>query len=228
MKNHAQSDSDMNSAQKLDNFLMETDWGGLLKYEVANSQLLADKNRTIEIIFMGDSITESWSTYSPAFFSNNSYVNRGCSGQTTGQMLLRFRQDVIALKPKAVFILAGINDIAQNTKFYGLEVVASHLFSMIELAKANNIIPVICSVLPADKFKWRPAINPASTVVQLNVMLQDYAKKNNLIYLDYYNSMHNGNGGLKTELTVDGVHLTKKGYLQLEQLVQATTTKLFK
>ena len=120
-----------------------------------------------DAVFMGNSITEGWSMILPDFFSENNFINRGIGGQTTPQMLIRFRQDVINLKPKSVVILAGINDIANNTKFYSIEVIAENIFSMVELAKANGIIPIICSVLPADKFAWNPNILPAASVVKL-------------------------------------------------------------
>ena len=139
-------------------------------------------------------------------------------------MLLRFRKDVIALNPKAVVILAGINDIAENTRFYDLNTVADNIFSMVELSKAHDIIPIICSVLPADKFNWNPEIIPTQKVADLNTLLENYARKNNEIFLDYYSVMHNGKGGLNDVFTNDGVHLTIEGYEfmsnQLSQVIK--------
>lgn len=207
---------------EVQNRIMTTDWGGLLKYQVANKEQSLGQNDRPVAVFMGDSITEGWVYHFPEFFESNNYLNRGIGGQTTAQMLLRFRRDVIKLKPRAVLILAGINDIARNTRFYNLEVVAENIFSMIEIAKSNKIIPIICSVLPADRFAWNPEITPTKAVVQLNTLLKTYAEENAIEYVDYYKFMHNNQGGLQTDLTNDGVHLTKKGYSVMGKIVQSS------
>ena len=192
------------------------DWPNLSKYKNANTQL--DSLETnYRIVFMGNSITELWTTISPSFFDNKNYVNRGISGQTTPQMLIRFRQDVINLNPFAVVILAGINDIAQNTGPSTIQMIKNNIISMIELANSNKIHVILCSVLPAEKFPWFPEILPAQKVVDLNKELIEYADKNNILYVDYFSLMVNENMGMKKELTNDGVHPNKKGYLIMEK-----------
>jgi lysophospholipase L1-like esterase len=192
------------------------DWPNLSKYKNANTQL--DSLETNDrIVFMGNSITELWTTISPSFFDNKNYVNRGISGQTTPQMLIRFRQDVINLNPFAVVILAGINDIAQNTGPSTIQMIKNNIISMIELANSNKIHVILCSVLPAEKFPWFPEILPAQKVVDLNKELIEYADKNNILYVDYFSLMVNETMGMKKELTNDGVHPNKKGYLIMEK-----------
>lgn len=202
------------------------DWGALMRYDKANGEL-ESKNET-DVVFMGDSITEGWSNLFPDFFKNNNYVNRGISGQTTEQMLLRFRQDVISLNPKITVILAGINDIAQNTKFHGIEISAGNIFSMVELAKSHGIKPIICSVLPADILKWNPDVLPAELVKEMNQLLRSYAEDNQIMYLDYYAAMNNNKGGLRSELTNDGVHVTREGYSIMNKMVKESIQKLLK
>ena len=212
--------------EHVNKILKESDWGGLLIYQKQNKLFSTADFKKYEVVFMGDSITEGWSFYFPDFFSENNYINRGISGQTTAQMLLRFRQDVIDLNPKVLVILAGINDIARNTKFYSNEVIAGNIFSMVELAKANGIIPIICSILPADRFNWSPEISPVESVKEVNSLLKLYAKENGVIYLDYYKHMHNKAGGLKKKLTNDGVHVTKMGYELMSQLVKKSIQEI--
>ena len=203
------------------------DWPNLKKYAQENQELanISSKGR---IVWMGDSITEMWKTTDPEFFQNPLYVNRGIGGQTTSQMLLRFRQDVINLKPEAVVILAGINDIAQNTGPISIENILGNIISMVELAKANQIKVVISSVLPANKFPWRPDILPADKVIELNKLLQHYCKKNNIIYVDYYSKMTNAQKGLEVEIANDGVHPTLSGYQIMKPLVLEAIKKVSK
>jgi len=177
---------------------------------------------------MGDSITDFWMNYDSTFFAGNNYIDRGISGQTTGQMLVRFRQDVINLKPKVVVILAGINDIAQNNGPEKLEDVFGNIASMAELAKANNIKVVISSVLPANKLPWRPAITPTEKVIQLNAMLKQYADKNHIVYLDYYSKMVDSEKGLPVNLAKDGIHPTLEGYKAMEPLAQKAIAEALK
>jgi lysophospholipase L1-like esterase len=169
---------------------------------------------------MGNSITEGWSRIDPGFFSGKPYVNRGISGQTTPQMLIRFRPDVINLKPAVVVILAGINDIAGNTGPSTLEMIEDNLASMCELSKSNGILVVLSSVLPAFDFPWRPGMQPAEKVVQLNAWIKNYAEKNGCVYLDYFTPMADERHGLKAELTFDGVHPNLAGYKVMEPLVE--------
>lgn len=196
------------------------DWANLKRFQQENSELLLPKANEHRVIFMGNSITEGWLSIRPEFFKNKPYVNRGISGQTTPQMLLRFRQDVINLKPSTVVLLAGINDIAENTGPSTIEMIANNIISMAELAKANQIKVIICSVLPANNFPWRKGIKPAEKVRKLNVILQLYSYKNKLEYVDYYSAMVNDSHGLKKELGEDGIHPNKKGYLIMEPILE--------
>ena len=198
------------------------DWANLSKYKESNKILMSeiDKNR---VVFMGNSITEGWSNFNPDFFIDNPYVNRGISGQTTPQMLIRFKPDVVNLNPKSVVILAGINDIAGNTGPMKIENIAENIFSMSEIAKSNNIEVFICSVLPAKAFPWSPSIkNVAEKVIKLNSILEKYCLDNKIQYVDYHSEMNDGNGGLKVpEHTTedDLVHPNKEGYKVMEDVI---------
>ncbi len=176
---------------------------------------------------MGNSITENWKNSDSAFFAGNN-VCRGISGQTSPQMLVRFREDVINLKPAVVVILAGINDIAENTGPSKLENVLGNIISMAQLAQAANIKVVLSSVLPANRIGWRPTINPTEKVIQLNQMIKDYADKNNIVYLDYYSAMVDDKKGLPLPLSGDGVHPTPAGYKAMEPLAQKAIAEALK
>jgi lysophospholipase L1-like esterase len=202
------------------------DWPYLKKYQKENSKLpdlLSGQNR---IVFMGDSITEFWSELCPEFFVGKPYINRGISGQTSPQMLIRFRADVIALKPTIVVLLAGANDIAGNTGPSTLEMITDNIFSMAELAKANHIQVILCSVLPAYDFHWKPGSFPAEKIVTLNKMMQQYANANEILYLDYYSALVDERKGLKAAYGDDGVHPNKTGYEVMEPLVEKAITKV--
>jgi lysophospholipase L1-like esterase len=188
------------------------DWPNLNRYQNENAILKPVEAGQKRIVFMGDSITEFWSTVDPEYFSGKPYVNRGISGQTTPQMLLRFRADVITLKPTAVVILAGINDIAGNTGPMTIEMIRDNIFSMIELAKVNHIKVILCSVLPAYDFPWKPNQEPIAKIKALNEILQNYAVANNIVYVDYYSAMVDEQKGLKADYSNDGVHPNKTGY----------------
>ncbi|WP_268122963.1 SGNH/GDSL hydrolase family protein [Roseivirga pacifica] len=179
-----------------------------------------------KVVFMGNSITQGWYDMMPEFFHENNFVGRGIGGQTTPQMLVRFRPDVIDLKPKAVVILAGTNDIAGNTGPMTLEETFGYIVSMAELADQNNIKVVISSVLPAYDYPWKPGLTPAPKIVKLNNMLKDYCKKQGFAYLDYFSAMVDDRDGLKDELTYDGVHPNKAGYEVMAPLALATIKKL--
>ncbi len=204
------------------------DWANLSRYKEENNKLLNSSDE-LKVVFMGNSITESWSHFDPDFFLTNSYINRGISGQTTPQMLIRFKPDVINLKPKAVAILAGINDIAGNTGPMQVENIAENIQSMAEISKANEIQVLICSVLPAIDFPWSPGLNPSTKVLRLNKLLKNYCRENNIIYVDYYSSMVDKNGGLKVpEYTSsdDLVHPNKKGYEVMSNIIQDSLKKV--
>ncbi|MGB5244610.1 MAG: SGNH/GDSL hydrolase family protein [Lutimonas sp.] len=192
------------------------DWANLQKFKQDNMEI---ENKNNRVVFMGNSITEAWENIHPEFFERNPFVNRGISGQTTPQMLLRFRQDVIELKPDLVVILAGINDIAENTGPISLDEILNNIISMTELARANQIKVLLCSVLPANRFQWRPSIKPSDKVIELNKKIFDYATKSKLIYVDYYNEMVDDQKGLRHELGEDGVHPNTKGYDIMEVIL---------
>ena len=202
------------------------DWPNLKKYQKTNQELNASLMIENRVVFMGNSITEGWSVAHPDFFEGKPYINRGISGQTTPQMLLRFRQDVIDLHPKIVVILAGTNDIAGNTGPISLEQIRDNILSMVELAKANGIRPIVCSVLPAFDYGWRPGKKPNIKIPKLNKMLKDLAAEKKLFYVDYFSEMADERNGLPLELAEDGVHPTKKGYLIMEGLVEKAIKSL--
>ena len=197
------------------------DWAHLKKYEKENEQL-KKINEPHRVVFMGNSITEGWSNFDKDFFINNPFVNRGISGQTTPQMLVRFRPDVVNLNPKAVVILAGINDIAGNTGPVTIENIAENIISMAEIAKANEIKVFICSTLPAIDFPWSPGMDPGPKVVKLNSILKNYCDSNNIPYVDYFSAMSDEKGGLKVpEYTAadDLVHPNLAGYKVMEKII---------
>jgi len=161
-------------------------------------------------------------------FPGKPYIGRGIGGQTTPQMLVRFRQDVIALKPKAVVILAGTNDIAGNTGPATLEMIENNLTSMAELAKANGIRVVLASVLPVYVYTWKPNLRPAQTIVALNAWMKEYARTHGAIYLDYHSAMADERLGLKKELSTDGVHPNEAGYRVMAPLTESAIREALK
>lgn len=197
----------------------QKDWAGIYKYRQANKLIKMEKRKNRMVVFMGDSITEGWMEGNSRFFSENHFINRGISGQTTGQMLARFRQDVLDLNPVKVVILAGINDIAENMGPVTLDDIMDNIKSMTELAKAHNIKVILCSVLPADRFRWRPELKPAAKVVELNKMIKSYAAAQKLVYVDYHTPMANSHNGLPPVYATDGVHPTKTGYKEMEKII---------
>jgi lysophospholipase L1-like esterase len=198
----------------------KTDWVNFSKYEEANKT--APRKA---VVFMGNSITEGWINAHPDFFSTNNYINRGISGQVTSQMLVRFRKDVIELKPAAVVILAGINDIAKNNGAISLDNIFGNIVSMCELAKFHKIRVILCSVLPASHFPWRPELSPADDVIALNKMIKNYADEHKIIYVDYHSAMKDEQNGLPESYAKDGVHPTSEGYDIMEKLVKKAIGK---
>ena len=174
---------------------------------------------TAPIVLMGNSIIQSWPDLRPEFFEGKAFINKGISGQTTPQMLQRFQRDVIDLKPTAVVILAGINDIAQNTGPIVVPAIAENIFKMVDLAQSHDIDVVLCSVLPADDFPWHPGMNPQIKVPKLNDLLQQYAQKNSLIYIDYFSVLVDTDNGMKNQYGDDGVHPNRAGYAMMEPLL---------
>ena len=204
------------------------DWPNLGRYRDDNTKLGLPKQGETRVVFMGNSITDFWISNCPEYFADNNYVDRGISGQTTPQMLVRFRADVINLKPAVVTILAGTNDIAGNTGPSTLGMIADNIFSMAELAKSNGIKVVICSVLPAFDYPWKPGITPAPKIVELNKMLKAYADKNECVYLDYFSAMVDERLGMKKEYSEDGVHPNKIGYQVMMPLCDQAIKKALK
>ena len=191
------------------------DWAKFYRYEEANAQV----SQKPKAVLMGDSITDGWAKQDPDFFTANNFLGRGISGQTTSHMLVRFRRDVVELNPEYVLILAGTNDIAKNNGDITLENVLGNIISMCEIAEANGIIPVICSALPADRFRWRPEMTPAEEIVKYNVLLKAFADSKGYIYIDYHTALKNENNGLPEEYAADGVHPNLTCYKIMEDMV---------
>ena len=202
------------------------DWANLQRYQAENDSLLKMLICEKIVVFMGNSITQGWKETHPNFFIQNPYVCRGISGQTTPQMLIRFRQDVINLNPKAVVILAGTNDIAGNTGPSSLEMILDNIASMAELARANGIQPILCSVLPTADYPWKKGMEPKIKIPQLNAMIKTYATQKGFKYVDYFSAMANDKNGMIAEYTNDGVHCTSKGYDVMERLIVSAIKNL--
>src|SRR5450432_1246652 len=209
-------------------FSQAQDWPNLGRYRDSNVKLMTLPNPADRVVFMGNSITDAWINVSPDFFEKNHYVDGGISGQTSPQMLVRFRADVINLNPKAVVILSGTNDIAGNTGPATLEMIENNITSMAELAKASKIKVILCSVLPVFKYPWKPDIEPADKIITLNAWIKEYADKNSFVYLDYFSSLVNEQKGMKLEYSEDGVHPNKAGYQVMEKLAEPVIKKTIK
>ena len=190
----------------------------LLTYTVFYSQNNSEKMSSKKIVLMGNSITEHWQTYTPLFFKENSFfINKGISGQTTVEMLSRFNEDVINQNPQAVYILAGINDIAQNSGYISIDDISTNIIKMGLLAQKNNIKVIICSVMPVTEIAWNEKIKNANQkVIELNQKLINKSKKNNFIYLDYYSKMKDE----LNSLTYDGLHPNEKGYIKMNAIIK--------
>lgn len=203
------------------------DFGGLNRYAQENKNLLVLEKGEERVIFMGNSITEGWVNIHPSFFTENGYVGRGISGQTSYQFLLRFREDVIKLSPALVVINAGTNDIAENTGPYNEEYTLGNIISMVELARIHKIKVILTSILPAASFGWNLSIKDAKDkIVSLNARIREYAYKHKIPYVDYYEKMVYGeNGALNPQYTKDGVHPTAEGYTVMEVLIKKAIDK---
>ena len=191
------------------------DWAKFYRYQEANETI----SFRPKAVFMGDSITDGWAKQSPDFFSSNNFVGRGISGQTTSQMLIRFRRDVLDLSPKYVIILAGTNDIALNNGLISLENILGNLQSMCELARAHKIKPILCSVLPADRYRWRKELKPAGEIVKLNELIKEYAKSAKIPYVDYHSVLKDENNALPEKHAADGVHPNLDCYKIMEDII---------
>ena len=199
----------------------DLDWANLEKYKGANEELKKSNSGKDRIVFIGDSITEGWSDFSPEFFQQNNFVNRGISGQTTPQMLIRLKPDAVHLDPKMVVINGGTNDIAGNTGPSTPEMIIDNLCSMAEIAIKNNIDVALTTILPVYKYPGNDEVaDPPKIISFINSALEEYCKKNSLICVDYYSSMVDGKKGLKSEYGNDGVHPTKEGYEVMEKAIK--------
>ena len=205
------------------------DWPALARYREDNKKISAPSKNEQRVVFMGDSITDSWDDANfGGFFPGKPYINRGISGQTTPQMLIRFRRDVIELKPRVVVILAGTNDIAGNTGPTTLEAIQDNLSSMAELATAHGIRVVFASVLPVSDYKGRDGRTIVQTVrrapaqiLALNRWMKDYAAAHAHVYLDYFSALVDDQGFLKHDLTYDGLHPNTQGYVVMAPLAES-------
>ena len=203
------------------------DWPQLGRYKEENAALGPVGAGELRVVFYGDSITDGWGRRpnTGEFFPGKPYVNRGISGQTTPQMVVRFRQDVINLHPAAVVILAGTNDVAGNTGPMTPEMTEDNFRSMVDLAKANGIRVIVASITPAADYPWRPGLAPAAKIKALNDWLQGYCVNHSVTYLDYYSAMVGADGGMKPGLSFDGVHPNEAGYAIMGPLAQAAIDK---
>ena len=208
------------SAPGLDAQSAQPDWASLQRFRQANAELPAPAPGERRVVFMGNSITEAWAPLFATLFPGKPYIGRGISGQTTPQMLVRFRQDVIALKPAVVVILAGTNDIAGNTGPSTLEMIEDNIASMAELARANGIRVVLCSVLPVFDYPWKPGLEPGPKIVALNDWIRRYAASHGAEYADFHGAMADGRQGLPKELAADGVHPNRAGYRMMGPIVE--------
>lgn len=233
VKAQVKTDSTTAATKKFDGYSSEaeqrfhTDWPNLAKYKQEDKGIQDTVNIGDRVVFMGNSITELWKYIDPPFFNTHkNYINRGISGQTSPQMLLRFRQDVIDLHPKAVVILGGVNDIAGNTGPATLNEIFDNLVSMYELAKSNHIKVIIVSLLPAYDFPWKRGTMPAERIMALNKMLKAYAGTNRIPYVDFFSVMKDEKNGLQSKLTDDMVHPNKAGYALMEPIMMTAINKV--
>jgi lysophospholipase L1-like esterase len=196
------------------------DWAQLGRYRAADQALPAEAAG--RVVFYGDSITDAWTLNGGSFFPGKPYVNRGISGQTTPQMLVRFRQDVVALHPETVVILAGTNDIAGNTGPSTMEMIEDNFKGMVEIARANGIRVILASVTPAAQYPWRPEVaGVPQSIEALNAWLKDYCVQEKLTYLDYWTAMAGPDGGMKPGISKDGVHPNGAGYAIMQPMAEA-------
>ena len=207
------------------NSLQAQDWPDLQQFQEANNRLEPPADGEDRVVFMGNSITIGWLNSRPEFFEGKPYINRGISGQTTPQMLVRFRQDVVDLRPKVVVILAGTNDIAGNTGPSSLKMIADNIKSMAEIARASGIKVVLASTLPAFDYPWKPGMEPAPKIMELNTMIRAYANEQGHMYLDYFSAMADDRNGLPKKYAEDEVHPTVEGYKVMEPLVEDAIAK---
>ena len=204
------------------------DWANFKKYEADNNKVEPPIKNETRVVFMGNSIFEGWIRLRPEFFSGKPYFDRGISGQTTPQMLLRMYDDVIALQPDIMVLKAGINDIAENNASYNPDHTLDNIKAMAQLARFNKIKVILCSVLPASDFTWRRAAHPGDKVIALNEAIKKFATENKFYYLDLYSAVVDDNKGMRKEYASDGVHPTVEGYKVMEPLLEEAIRKVRK
>ncbi len=204
------------------------DWAQFGRYEKSNTEVLARDVRP-DVVFMGNSITDGWARQDPKFFEENNFVGRGIGGQTSSEMLVRFRRDVIDLNPKCVVILSGTNDIAQNNGYIKPENTLGNIISMCELAKANGIKVILCSITPTSVFGWRREVNPVPLIAELNKMIEAYAKENGIYYLNYHPALTDEKGGIPAKWSNDTCHPNLECYRTvMEPMVCEAIDKVLK
>ncbi|MBE5321629.1 acylhydrolase [Pedobacter sp. MR2016-19] len=216
----------LNNKPQKENFA--DDWAALTKYQKENELLTPPTRKEKRVVFLGSSIFEFWKQKDPEYFSRNTYVDRGISGQISPQLLIRFRQDVINLKPKAVIILAGSNDIAGNTGHVTIDKIMDNIKSMAELARLHRIKVILCKYLPVYEYPWNKQIKAADIIVDLNEKIETYAKERNYTILDYWTPLVDERKGQRAELTVDGVHPNLAGYKIMEGVTDVAIKKALK
>lgn len=202
------------------------DWSGMSVYRDANLSARLQKTNGERVIFFGDSITQSWEL--DRYFPSAGYINRGIGGQTTAQMLLRFRQDVVALNPQIVVILAGTNDIAENLGPTSLEEIENNLMSMVDIAEANGVRVILSSILPVGQYPWRKEIQPVEKIAALNSWMAGYSSGRGLVYIDYFSAMQDDKHWMKNELSSDGVHPNLAGYVVMKGLAESAISEALK
>ena len=195
------------------------DWFGFNRYQADNERIITS-GEWPEVVFMGNSITDNWAYFHPDFFNSNNFCGRGISGQTSSQMLVRFTDDVIALHPKAVVIMAGTNDVAHNEYWVSPERVVDNIIAMCNIAQSNGIVPIISSIPPCSEFPWRKEINnPGQTIVEINKSLKAFADANGIVYVDYHSALTDEKLGLPKTLSNDGCHPLPDTYFTMEEMV---------
>ena len=195
------------------------DWFGFNRYQADNERIITSGDWP-EVVFMGNSITDNWAYFHPDFFSSNNFCGRGIGGQTSSQMLVRFTDDVIALHPKAVVIMAGTNDVAHNEYWVSPERVVDNIIAMCNIAQSNGIVPIISSIPPCSEFPWRKEINnPGQTIVDINKSLKAFADANGIVYVDYHSALTDEKIGLPKTLSNDGCHPLPDTYFTMEEMV---------
>ena len=205
------------------------DWANLHHYASEDNILAPGAANDKRVVFLGSSIFEFWKTRMPEYFTNNkAYIDRGISGQISPQLLIRFRQDVIDLKPKAVIILAGSNDLAGTTGHVSIESIMNNVKSMAELAKTNHIKVILCQYLPISEYSWRKDLKPADKIIALNKAIKTYGNENGFTVLDYFSPLVNSHNGQRAELTIDGVHPNAAGYKIMAKVTDEAIAKALK